>query len=159
MFSIYSFIFLLLWKFFFCEVSYICFVRFIYYSNNNNNRGLSTNLIRVFMIQILDALTVLSQSNIIHCDLKPENISFFNHSFFLLFTLLIPLYDLWLFLKYYYTVWILQQSNWLILDRLVLRIKQYTLIFNQGITGVPRSLLALLTLLLLLSFFIILVFV
>lgn len=41
----------------------------------NHFRGLSTNLIRVFMIQILDALSVLSQANIIHCDLKPENIS------------------------------------------------------------------------------------
>jgi dual specificity protein kinase YAK1 len=40
----------------------------------NHFRGLSTNLIRVFMIQILDALVVLSQANIIHCDLKPENI-------------------------------------------------------------------------------------
>eukprot|EP00026_Physarum_polycephalum_P000516 Phypoly_transcript_00517.p1 GENE.Phypoly_transcript_00517~~Phypoly_transcript_00517.p1 ORF type:complete len:1400 (-),score=390.06 Phypoly_transcript_00517:200-4399(-) len=44
----------------------------------NHFRGLSTNLIRVFMIQILDALTILSQSNIIHCDLKPENVLLYN---------------------------------------------------------------------------------
>lgn len=40
----------------------------------NHFRGLSTNLIRVFMIQLLDALMVLSQANIIHCDMKPENV-------------------------------------------------------------------------------------
>ncbi|EGG23072.1 protein serine/threonine kinase [Cavenderia fasciculata] len=40
----------------------------------NNFRGLSTNLIKVFLIQILDALVVLSRANMIHCDLKPENI-------------------------------------------------------------------------------------
>ncbi|KAI8800325.1 kinase-like domain-containing protein [Cladochytrium replicatum] len=37
-------------------------------------RGLSTNLVRVFVSQILDALTVLGKAKIIHCDLKPENI-------------------------------------------------------------------------------------
>ena len=36
--------------------------------------GFSTNLVRVFMSQILDALTVLSKARLIHCDLKPENI-------------------------------------------------------------------------------------
>jgi serine/threonine protein kinase len=40
----------------------------------NNHRGLSTNLIRMFIIQILDALTILSRAKLIHCDLKPENI-------------------------------------------------------------------------------------
>lgn len=40
----------------------------------NQFRGLSTNLVRVFVEQILDALCVLSQAKIIHCDLKPENI-------------------------------------------------------------------------------------
>ena len=38
----------------------------------NQFRGLSTNLVRVFVSQILDALCVLHQSKIIHCDLKPE---------------------------------------------------------------------------------------
>lgn len=40
----------------------------------NQFRGLSTNLVRVFSSQILDALVVLQKSRIIHCDLKPENI-------------------------------------------------------------------------------------
>jgi serine/threonine protein kinase len=40
----------------------------------NHFRGLSTNLVRVFAAQILDALTVLNEARIIHCDLKPENI-------------------------------------------------------------------------------------
>ncbi|KAJ1550781.1 dual specificity protein kinase yak1 [Nowakowskiella sp. JEL0078] len=38
----------------------------------NQFRGLSTNLVRVFVSQILDALTVLNRAKIIHCDLKPE---------------------------------------------------------------------------------------
>ncbi|KAK9863799.1 hypothetical protein WJX84_009568 [Apatococcus fuscideae] len=41
---------------------------------HNNFRGLSMNLLRVFISQILDALVVLRDSNIIHCDLKPENV-------------------------------------------------------------------------------------
>ena len=40
----------------------------------NQFRGLSTNLVRVFVSQILDCLVVLSRARIIHCDLKPENI-------------------------------------------------------------------------------------
>ena len=40
----------------------------------NNYRGLSTNLVRVFTSQMLDSLTVLNEAKIIHCDLKPENI-------------------------------------------------------------------------------------
>lgn len=31
-------------------------------------------LIRVFLLQILDALSHMSRAKIIHCDLKPENI-------------------------------------------------------------------------------------
>ncbi|ORY06804.1 kinase-like protein [Basidiobolus meristosporus CBS 931.73] len=40
----------------------------------NQFRGLSTNLVRVFISQILDSLCVLKEARIIHCDLKPENI-------------------------------------------------------------------------------------
>lgn len=40
----------------------------------NQFRGLSTNLVRIFVSQILDSLSVLRQNRIIHCDLKPENI-------------------------------------------------------------------------------------
>ncbi|KNC97532.1 CMGC/DYRK/YAK protein kinase [Spizellomyces punctatus DAOM BR117] len=40
----------------------------------NQFRGLSTNLVRIFIRQVLDALTILNKARIIHCDLKPENI-------------------------------------------------------------------------------------
>ncbi|KAJ9068468.1 dual specificity protein kinase yak1 [Entomophthora muscae] len=40
----------------------------------NNFKGLSPNLIKVFTRQILNALVVLSDAHIIHADLKPENI-------------------------------------------------------------------------------------
>ncbi|KAK9460440.1 kinase-like domain-containing protein [Lipomyces oligophaga] len=40
----------------------------------NHFRGLSTNLVRVFAQQLLDALCVLKEAKLIHCDLKPENI-------------------------------------------------------------------------------------
>lgn len=40
----------------------------------NQFRGLSKNLVRIFAKQILEALCVLSEAKIIHCDLKPENI-------------------------------------------------------------------------------------
>jgi len=40
----------------------------------NNYKGLSLQLIRRFAIQILQSLSFLSKLNIIHCDIKPENI-------------------------------------------------------------------------------------
>ncbi|KAJ2007865.1 dual specificity protein kinase yak1 [Coemansia thaxteri] len=40
----------------------------------NMYHGLSTNLVRVLVQQILDAMIVLKQAEIIHADLKPENI-------------------------------------------------------------------------------------
>ena len=40
----------------------------------NQFRGLSTNLIRVFLVQILDALQLFYDTGVVHCDLKPENI-------------------------------------------------------------------------------------
>ena len=40
----------------------------------NQFRGLSTTLVRVFASQLLNALTLLNKARIIHCDLKPENI-------------------------------------------------------------------------------------
>lgn len=40
----------------------------------NQFRGLSINLVRVFSRQLLDSLTVLKNAKLIHCDLKPENI-------------------------------------------------------------------------------------
>lgn len=40
----------------------------------NQFRGLSMNLVRVFATQLLNAMTILHEAKIIHCDLKPENI-------------------------------------------------------------------------------------
>ncbi|KAI9475133.1 kinase-like domain-containing protein [Coemansia mojavensis] len=40
----------------------------------NQYQGLSTNLVRVLVQQILDAMIVLNKAQIIHADLKPENI-------------------------------------------------------------------------------------
>jgi len=41
---------------------------------NNNFKGISLGLIRRFAIQLLDALCFLRKYQIIHCDLKPENV-------------------------------------------------------------------------------------
>eukprot|EP01116_Phalansterium_solitarium_P011157 TRINITY_DN2676_c1_g1_i3.p1 TRINITY_DN2676_c1_g1~~TRINITY_DN2676_c1_g1_i3.p1 ORF type:complete len:784 (-),score=185.19 TRINITY_DN2676_c1_g1_i3:137-2488(-) len=40
----------------------------------NQFRGLSLTLIRCFMILLLDALKLMYQASVIHCDMKPENI-------------------------------------------------------------------------------------
>lgn len=40
----------------------------------NQFQGLSTQLVKVFTAQLLDAMTVLKDARLIHCDLKPENI-------------------------------------------------------------------------------------
>ncbi|KAF9350871.1 dual specificity protein kinase yak1 [Mortierella sp. NVP85] len=40
----------------------------------NQFRGLSMSLVRVLTAQLLDALCVLNEARIIHCDLKPENV-------------------------------------------------------------------------------------
>lgn len=40
----------------------------------NQCRGFNVNISRSFLYQILQALSVLFTSNIIHCDLKPENV-------------------------------------------------------------------------------------
>jgi dual specificity protein kinase YAK1 len=45
---------------------------------SNSFRGLSTNLVRIFMTQLLKSLVVLYRAQVIHCDLKPENILLVN---------------------------------------------------------------------------------
>lgn len=40
----------------------------------NQFRGLSTTLVRVFAQQLLNGLSLLQKARLIHCDLKPENI-------------------------------------------------------------------------------------
>lgn len=40
----------------------------------NQYRGFSLKLCRIFLAQVLDAMCVLKEARIVHCDLKPENI-------------------------------------------------------------------------------------
>ncbi|ODN81620.1 hypothetical protein L202_02026 [Cryptococcus amylolentus CBS 6039] len=40
----------------------------------NQFKGLSTQLVKVFTQQLLDCMAVLKEARLIHCDLKPENI-------------------------------------------------------------------------------------
>jgi dual specificity tyrosine-phosphorylation-regulated kinase 2/3/4 len=40
----------------------------------NNFQGVSVNLVRRFAIQLLVALHYMKEHNIVHCDMKPENI-------------------------------------------------------------------------------------
>ncbi|KAJ7497490.1 kinase-like domain-containing protein [Mycena latifolia] len=64
----------------FIHKSHLCLVFELLSSNlyelikQNQFQGLSTQLVKVFMAQLLDAMTVLKEARLIHCDLKPENI-------------------------------------------------------------------------------------
>ena len=67
-------------KDFFLHKSHLCLVFELLNLNlfelvrHNKFRGLSLSLVRVFLTQVIKALVVLNNSNIIHCDIKPENI-------------------------------------------------------------------------------------
>ncbi|KAF7792344.1 hypothetical protein EIP86_003380 [Pleurotus ostreatoroseus] len=64
----------------FIHKNHLCLVFELLSSNlyelikQNQFQGLSTQLVKVFTAQLLDALTVLKEARLIHCDLKPENI-------------------------------------------------------------------------------------
>ncbi|KAG6831676.1 hypothetical protein H0H92_008319 [Tricholoma furcatifolium] len=64
----------------FIHKSHLCLVFELLSSNlyelikQNQFQGLSTQLVKVFMAQLLDAMTILKDARLIHCDLKPENI-------------------------------------------------------------------------------------
>ncbi|CCA68333.1 related to YAK1-ser/thr protein kinase [Serendipita indica DSM 11827] len=64
----------------FIHKNHLCLVFELLSSNlyelikQNSFSGLSTQLVKVFTAQLLDALTVLKEARLIHCDLKPENI-------------------------------------------------------------------------------------
>ncbi|KAJ7703000.1 kinase-like domain-containing protein [Mycena rosella] len=64
----------------FVHRSHLCLVFELLSSNlyelikQNQFQGLSTQLVKVFMAQLLDAMTILKEARLIHCDLKPENI-------------------------------------------------------------------------------------
>ncbi|CCJ28089.1 unnamed protein product [Pneumocystis jirovecii] len=57
-----------------CIVSELLSVNLYELIKQNQFKGLNTNLVRIFAVQILDAMIVLNEAKIIHCDLKPENI-------------------------------------------------------------------------------------
>ena len=40
----------------------------------NNFKGLHESFVRIFAIQILNSLNFLARMNVVHCDIKPENI-------------------------------------------------------------------------------------
>ncbi|KAF8303347.1 hypothetical protein DL93DRAFT_2173055 [Clavulina sp. PMI_390] len=64
----------------FIHKAHLCLVFELLSSNlyelikQNSFGGLSTQLVKVFTAQLLDALTILNEAKLIHCDLKPENI-------------------------------------------------------------------------------------
>ena len=64
----------------FIHKNHLCLVFELLSSNlyelikQNQFQGLSTQLVKVFTAQLLDALSVLKEARLIHCDLKPENI-------------------------------------------------------------------------------------
>ncbi|EJD02869.1 kinase-like protein [Fomitiporia mediterranea MF3/22] len=64
----------------FIHKNHLCLVFELLSSNlyelikQNQFQGLSTQLVKVFTAQLLDALSVLKDARLIHCDLKPENI-------------------------------------------------------------------------------------
>ncbi|KAB8079614.1 kinase-like domain-containing protein [Aspergillus leporis] len=57
-----------------CLVFEILSVNLYELIKQNQFRGLSTTLVRVFAQQLLNALSLLNKAHLIHCDLKPENI-------------------------------------------------------------------------------------
>ena len=64
---------------FFLFFVFFCFFSLLQLSVNlyellkqNGYRGLSWSLLRMFLKQLLDSLSVLAVAKIIHCDLKPE---------------------------------------------------------------------------------------
>lgn len=64
----------------FIHKNHLCLVFELLSSNlyelikQNQFQGLSTQLVKVFTAQLLDALNILKEARLIHCDLKPENI-------------------------------------------------------------------------------------
>ena len=64
----------------FMHFGHLCLVFEMLYSNmyevlkRNSFKGLPTNLVTRFTRQIVEALVVLQENGIVHCDLKPENI-------------------------------------------------------------------------------------
>jgi dual specificity protein kinase YAK1 len=58
----------------FCVVTELLSLNLYEVIKQNNYRGISIKLLRIFLAQILDVLCILREANILHFDLKPENI-------------------------------------------------------------------------------------
>ena len=57
-----------------CIVNELLSVNLYELMSENNCEGLSVNISRTFLQQILESLEICYRNNIIHCDLKPENV-------------------------------------------------------------------------------------
>lgn len=64
------------------EILYINLYELI---KKNKFQGFSLQLVRKFAHSLLQCLDALSRNKIIHCDMKPENVSFNRNEFFLFF--------------------------------------------------------------------------
>ena len=90
----------------------------------NQFRGLSTTLVRVFAQQLLNGLTLLNKARLIHCDLKPENILLKKYVAWKLLSPYILLIDI--------TALKALSSRLLTLDRPAMRGKPYIHTSSQG---------------------------
>lgn len=95
----------------------------------NQFRGLSTTLVRVFAQQLINGLALLGKAKLIHCDLKPENILLKKY-------VAIRLHG---FLSDDYIASRVQSSRLLISVRHVTNGKQCTRTSSRDSTGPPRS--------------------
>ena len=57
-----------------CIVNELLSINLYELMSENNCEGLSVNISRTFLQQILESLDICYQKNIVHCDLKPENV-------------------------------------------------------------------------------------
>ena len=96
----------------------------------NQFRGLSTTLVRVFAQQLLNALSLLNKARLIHCDLKPENI--------LLKKSVLPSNEWRDQTKKLLLAWKARSSKLSTSDRLAMSGKRFTPTFNRGFIGRPR---------------------
>lgn len=98
----------------------------------NQFQGLSTQLVKVFTGQLLDALTVLKEARLIHCDLKPENILLKTY----VYALMLFLDDLFfpqLLIAYNHP-----KSKSLILVQPVMNVRPFIHIFSHDSIGLPK---------------------
>lgn len=95
----------------------------------NQFRGLSTTLVRVFAQQLINGLALLGKAKLIHCDLKPENI---------LLKKCVPSSSPWMLCTNTGVVWRVRSSRLLILVRHVMSDRLSTHIFSHDFTDLQR---------------------